>query len=60
MILQGENKAEYIAAEGELSALLSNFSTDFIYNSIEDLIEERNTQFTLYPKSFTADSINSK
>lgn len=51
MILQGENKAEYIAAEGELSALLSNFSTDFIYNSIEDLIEERNTQFTLYPKS---------
>lgn len=51
MIFQGENKADYIAAEGELSTLLSNFSTDYIYNSIEDLIIERNNNFNLQPKS---------
>lgn len=51
MLLQGENKAEYIVAEGELSTLLSNFSTDFIYDSIDDLIEKRQQVFSLQPKN---------
>lgn len=51
MILQGENKAEYITAEGELSNLLANFNTDFIYSVIEDLLVERNNTFNLQPKN---------
>ncbi len=50
MILQGEDKAQYLQAEGELAALLSNFNTDYIYQAVEDLLVDRNNNFTLQPK----------
>ena len=34
MNLQGENKADFIVAEGMLANLLANFNTEFIYNTL--------------------------
>ena len=50
MNLQGENKADFIVAEGMLANLLANFNTEFIYNTVEDLLQYRNTHFDLQPK----------
>lgn len=50
MIVRGEQKAYYQQAEGELSVILSNFDTNFIYGTISDFIDERANEFTLEPK----------
>lgn len=51
MIVTGEQKAYYQQAEGELSVILSNFDTNFIYGTITDLIESRFNEFSLTRKS---------
>lgn len=51
MIVRGEQKAYYQQAEGELSIILSNFDTEFIYGTISDFIAARTNEFSLSPKS---------
>lgn len=46
----GPNRAYHLVAEGETANILSNFSTDFIYNVTTDLLQERFREFNLIPK----------
>ena len=46
----GPNRAHHLVAEGETTNILSNFSTDFIYNVTTDLLQERFREFNLIPK----------
>lgn len=57
MIVRGEQKAYYQQAEGELSVILSNFDTNFIYGTIEDFIDERNKEFVLEPRANFVNSL---
>lgn len=50
MILQGESKAQYLEAEGELATILANFDTNFIYGVVGDLLRETNETFSMTPK----------
>lgn len=59
MIVRGEQKAYYQQAEGELSVILSNFDTNYIYGTVEDLIDERNNEFVLEPKANYVSSLES-
>lgn len=51
MQLTGVDKAYYLQAEGEVSTILSNFSTDFVFDVTDDLMRQRFTSFTTIPKN---------
>lgn len=44
------DKAYSIEAGGEISTILSNFSTDFIFNVTDDLMQQRFKSFSILPK----------
>lgn len=43
-------KAYSVEAGGEISVILSNFSTDFIFNVTDDLMQQRFESFSILPK----------
>lgn len=49
MILTGENKAYSIMAEGQVAILLSNFDTNFIIDSTEDMIVKAREYYSTEP-----------
>lgn len=49
-LTSGIDKAYYLQAEGESANVLANFSTDFVYNVTNDLIDDRYKDFSLIPK----------
>jgi len=57
MQTNGIDKAYYVEAEGEITTILSNFNTSFIYNVVEDLMKDRYTTFNLIPKPNFVDSL---
>ena len=55
----GIDRAYHLIAEGESASILSNFSTDFIYNVTNDLLYDRYKDFSLIPKINIIDKLES-
>ena len=55
----GIDRAYHLIAEGESASILSNFSTDFIYNVTNDLLDDRYKDFSLIPKINIIDKLES-
>ena len=55
----GIDKAYHLIAEGESTSILANFSTDFIYNVTQDLLNDRYKDFSLIPKINVVDKLES-
>ena len=50
MEVNGVDKAYSLAAEGELSTILSNFNSSYTYDVVDDLMRERYNSFSVIPK----------
>jgi len=55
----GIDKAYHLISEGETASILANFSTDFIYNVTQDLLNDRYKDFSLIPKVNIVDKLES-
>lgn len=58
-LTSGIDKAYHLIAEGESASILANFSSDFIYNVTNDLLEDRFKDFSLIPKINIVDKLES-
>lgn len=57
MILNGIDKAESLVAEGEVSTILANFNSSYIYDVVSDLMDDRYNSFSIIPKSNFIDEL---